>query len=392
MIFLFEVLIIKEVGIIGYGHTKFGSLGNVSSRELITSAGREAIEMAGSNPDAVYTGMLCPDIFEGQSHIAPGVTDALQLKNIPSTRVEAACASGGLAVIQSIIAVGSGYRKCVLAVGAEKMTSLSTPEVTATLAQCADKVYEANLGITFPGAFAIMARKHMRDFGTTREMMAEVSVKNHKNAVENEYAQFRKEISVDKVLNSIMIADPLTLYDCSPITDGAAAIIVVPWEEAKKIDGPKIRVRGFAQASDTVALHDRSDFTSFATTKIASRDAYHMAGITHKEIDFVEIHDCFSIAEIMAIEDMGFFSKGMGGQATIDGDTARDGTIPVNNSGGLKARGHPIGATGVSQVVEIFKQLNDMADHRQLRDAQIGMCQNLGGNGSSIAISIFGRD
>lgn len=348
-------------------------------------------EKSNQDIEAVYVGQLSPDVFENQMHVAPGVPDYLGLGHIPSTRVEAACASGGLAVIQSIINVAAGYKDTVLAIGAEKMTSLSTPEVTRALALCADSDYEANIGVTFPGAFAIMARAHEAKYGTNAEMRAQVSVKNHKNAVENEYAQFRKEISVDKVLNSLMIADPLRLYDCSPITDGAAAIMVVPWEETKKHDGPKMKVRAFAQASDTVALHDRSDLTSFNTTKIASREAYKMGDLTAKDIDFVEIHDCFSIAEIIAIEDMGFVKPGEGGKATINGVTARDGALPVNNSGGLKSRGHPIGATGVSQVVEIFKQLNDMGEKRQLQDLNIGMAQNLGGNGSTVAITIFER-
>ncbi len=378
----------------GVGHTKFGNLGRVTSRELITSASIEAMEMANvtrNDIDAVYVGQLSPDIFEHQMHAAPGVPDYLTLPNVPSTRVEAACASGGLSVMHGIISVASGLYDTVLSVGAEKMTNLPTSHVTEALAMCADDIYEVATGITFPGAFAMMARAHEIKYGTNAEMRAAVAVKNHKNAVDNELAQFRKEITMEKAMNSLMIADPLTLYDCSPITDGAAAVVIMPWEKAKKMDGPKVKVRAFAQASDTMSLHDRTDLTGFTTTKIAAKKAFKMANLEPKDIDFLEVHDCFTIAEIIAIEDMGFYEKGKGGRAALDGETARDGQLPVNNSGGLKAKGHPIGATGVSQIVEVFKQLNDMGGKRQLRDVNIGMTQNLGGSGSTIVTHILER-
>jgi len=384
----------REVGIIAAGHTKFGNLGRVTSRELITAAATEALEMAQLDKDsidAVYAGLLSPDIFEHQMHAAPGIPDYLGMKNTPSTRLEAACASGGLALMHGAIGIASGLYDTVLSVGAEKMTNLPTSHVTEALAMCADDIYEVASGITFPGAFAMMARAHEHEYGTNAEMRAAVAVKNHKHALENELAQFQKEITIEKAMNSLMIADPLTLYDCSPITDGAAALIMVPWEVAKKHDGPKMKIRSFAQASDTMSLHDRPDLTGFTTTKVAARKAYDRAGLQPKDIDFVEVHDCFTIAEIMAIEDLGFFEKGEGGKAALNGDTYRDGYLPVNVSGGLKAKGHPIGATGVSQAVEIFKQLNDMAGPRQLNDVEIGMTQNLGGSGSTIVCHIFER-
>jgi acetyl-CoA C-acetyltransferase len=385
---------IREVGIIGVGHTKFGNLGRVTSRELITTASREAMEMAQvsrENIDAIYAGMLSPDVFEHQMHAAPGIPDYLAMGNIPSTRLEAACASGGLASLHGIIGVASGLYDTVLSVGAEKMTNLPTSHVTEALAMNADDIYEVSSGITFPGAFAMMARAHEREYGTNAEMRASVAVKAHKHALENELAQFRKEITIEKAVNSLMIADPLTLYDCSPITDGAAALIIVPWEDAKKFDGPKAKIRSFAQASDMMSLHDRTDYTGFATTKVAARKAFERANLQPKDIDFLEVHDCFTIAEIMAIEDMGFFEKGKGGQVTLDGETFRDGHLPVNASGGLKAKGHPIGATGVSQIVEVFGQLNNMCDKRQLSDVNIGMTQNLGGSGSTIVCHIIER-
>ena len=293
--------------------------------------------------------------------------------------------------MQGAIAVASGFYDAVLSVGAEKMTNLPTSHVTEALAMSADDIYEVASGITFPAAFALMARMHEKEFGTNAEMRASVAVKNHRLAVENELAQFRKEITIEKALNSLMIADPLTLYDCSPITDGAAAVIIVPWEKAKQYDGPKVKIKAFAQASDTMSLHDRSDLTGFDTTKIAARKSFEMAGLEVKDIDFAEVHDCFTIAEIIAIEDMGFFKKGEGGKVTLDGETDRNGHFPVNNSGGLKAKGHPIGATGVSQIVEVFKQLSGIAGKRQLDDVSLGMTQNLGGSGSTIVCHILER-
>lgn len=384
----------REVGIVGVGMTKFGVLGRVTSRELVTTAAREAMDMAKAGRDdidAIYNGILSSSVFEHQMHSAPGIPDYLALGNIPSTRVEAACASGGLAVMQGIISVGSGLYDTVLATGAEKMTNLPTSHVTEALAMSADNEYEVSLGITFPGAFAMIARAHERKYGSTAEMRASVAVKNHKHAIHNELAQFQKEITMEKVLNSLMIADPLRLFDCSPITDGAAAVIIKPWDEAKKMDGPKMKVTSFAQASDTMSLHDRPDITGFKTTQVAAKKAFQRADLTPKDIDFVEVHDCFTIAEIVALEDMGFFEKGKAGPATLAGETARDGHLPVNNSGGLKAKGHPIGATGVSQIVEVFKQLNDLAGKRQLSDVQYGMTQNLGGSGSTIVCHIFER-
>ena len=351
----------------------------------------EMAEITNNSIDAIYAGMLSPDVFEHQMHAAPGIPDYLGMKNTPSTRLEAACASGGLAIMHGIIGIASGLYDTVLSVGAEKMTNLPTAHVTEALAMCADDIYEVSSGITFPGAFAMMARAHEREFGTNAEMRASVAVKNHKHAVDNELAQFRKEITIDKAINSLMIADPLRLYDCSPITDGAAAVILVPWDKAKNYSGPKVKIRAFAQASDTMSLHDRPELTGFMTTKVAARKTFEMAKLTPKDIDFAEVHDCFTIAEIMAIEDMGFFEKGKGGSVTLDGETARDGHFPVNNSGGLKAKGHPIGATGVSQVVETFKQLSGIAGKRQLDDVSLGMTQNLGGSGSTIVCHILER-
>jgi acetyl-CoA C-acetyltransferase len=293
--------------------------------------------------------------------------------------------------MHGIIGVASGLYDTVLSTGAEKMTNLPTSHVTEALAMCADDIYEVSTGITFPGAFAMMARAHEHEYGTNAEQRASVAVKNHKHALDNELAQFRKEITIEKAINSLMIADPLTLYDCSPITDGAASVILVPWEKRHEYEGPKVRVKAFSQASDTMSLHDRPELTGFMTTKVAARKAFKMADLEPKDIDFLEVHDCFTIAEIMAVEDLGFYPKGEGGKAALDGRTSRDGELPVNVSGGLKAKGHPIGATGVSQIVEVVKQLSGMAGKRQLDDVNYGMTQNLGGSGSTIVCHILER-
>ncbi len=382
----------RRVAIIGIGMTKFGALGDVTTRELFTEAAYKAMLDAGvthKDIDGVFVGNLSSDVFEHQMHLAPLLPDYLALDNIPATRTEAACASGGLALRSAIMSVASGMYDVVLAGGVEKMTNLPTSKVTEALAMCSDDIYEANLGVTFPGVFAMMARRHMHEYGTTPEMMAAVAVKAHDNAMLNPYAQFHKQITIDKALESPMVADPLHLYDCSPITDGAAALIVTTVEKAKEFEGQPVEVIASAQTSDTMALHDRPEFTGFRSTRIAADKAFKMAGIERKDIDVVEVHDCFTIAEIMALEDIGFFKKGEAGPAILDGQTRRDGDLPVNPSGGLKAKGHPIGATGISQVFSIVEQLRGVAGSLQIADAEIGLTQNLGGSGGTQVLHIF---
>ena len=385
---------LRDVAVIGIGMTKFGNLGRVSSRELLVSASLEAMSDAGVSQkdiDAVYLGILSSDIFEHQMHLAPGIPDYLGLSNVPSTRVEAACASGGLAMMQSIMTVSGGFYDVVIAAGAEKMTNFSIADITDALAMCSDSIYELSLGVTFPGTFAMMARVHSTKYGSNAEQRAAVSVKNHKNAMLNPLAQYQKKITFEEAMNARTIADPLKLYDCAPVSDGAGAVVVVPWEHRNRYEGKAVKIRGFAQASDTMALHDRSDFTSFLTTKVAARNAFKMAKLEPRQIDFVEVHDCFTISEIMAIEDIGFFPKGTGGEATLSGETAKTGHLPVNVSGGLKAKGHPIGATGISQIIEVCRHLRGEAGARQVQDANIGMTHNLGGSGSTIVCHILER-
>ena len=382
----------RDVAIIGVAQTKFGELWDSSFRDLVTEAGLGAIEDAqieGNDLEAMFVGNMSAGLFVGQEHIASLITDSSGLNPIPCTRVEAACASGGLALRSGIMAVASGYHDIVISAGVEKMTDVV--DSTSAIATASDQEWEAQQGVTFPSLYAMMARRHMYEYGTTREQLAMVSVINHENAKNNPKAQYPFDISVEKVLNSSKVADPLRLLDCSPVSDGAAAAILCPAEDAKKYTDTPIYVKASAQASGTIRLHDRKSLTTIDSSVNASRNAFKMAGMTPKDIDAVEVHDCFSINGLLAIEDIGFVEKGKGGQAIEDGMTRIDGDIPVNPSGGLKARGHPLGATGIAQAAEIVWQLRGEAGKRQVDGAEVGMTHNIGGTGGTAAVHIFSR-
>lgn len=387
----------RDVAIIGVGCTEFGELWEKSFRELFVEAGVSAIQDAniqGGKIDALFVGNMSGGRFIEQEHLGALIADyaGLASLHIPSTRVEAACASGGLALRQGIIAVASGYHDIVIAGGAEKMTDVDVETTTHALLAAADREWEGIMGATFPGLYAMIARLHMHEFGTTEEQLAAVAVKNHHNGSMNPKAQFHNELTIEVVLNSAMVADPLHVFDCSPITDGAAAVVLAPADVAKKYTDTPIYVKASAQASGTLSLHDREDITTLDATVAAGRRAYEMAGLTPKDIDFAEVHDCFTIAEICAIEDLGFVKKGEGGKATESGLTAIGGEIPINPSGGLKACGHPVGATGVKQAVEIVLQLRGDAGKREISGAEIGLAHNVGGSGGTAVVHIFGRE
>ncbi|HLB71588.1 MAG: thiolase domain-containing protein [Candidatus Methanoperedens sp.] len=387
----------RDVAIIGVGCTEFGELWEKSFRELFVEAGVSAIQDAniqGGKIDALFVGNMSGGRFIEQEHLGALIADysGLASLHIASTRVEAACASGGLALRQGIIAVASGYHDIVIAGGAEKMTDVDVETTTHALTAAADREWEGVMGATFPGLYAMIARLHMHRYGTTQEQLASVAVKNHHNGSMNPKAQFQNEISIDAVLNSIMVADPLHVFDCSPITDGAAAVVLAPADVAKKYTDTPIYVKASAQASGTLSLHDRPDITTLDATVAAGNRAYRMAGLSPKDIDFAEVHDCFTIAEICALEDLGFVKKGEGGKATESGMTAIGGEIPINPSGGLKACGHPVGATGVKQAVEIVLQLRGEAGKREIAGAEIGLTHNVGGSGGTAVVHIFGRE
>lgn len=380
----------KDVAIIGVSQTKFGELWEKSFRDLVVEAGVAAIRdanMVGDDLDAMYIGNMSGGLFVGQEHIGALIAEHSGLAPIPATRVEAACASGGLALRQAIMAVASGYYDHVMAAGVEKMTDVV--DATPAIAAAADQEWEAQQGVTFPSLYAMMARRHMYEYGTTREQIAGFAVLGHKNGALNPKAQFQREISIDAVLNSTKVAEPLNLLDCSPVSDGAAAVIVVPADEAHKYTDTPVYVRASTQASDTIALHSRKSLTTIQSTVLASRKAYEIAGLKPEDMDVAEVHDCFSINGLLAIEDLGFFEKGKGGQAIEDGLIERDSDIAVNTSGGLKARGHPLGATGIAQAAEVTWQLRQEADKRQVSDVENGLTLNIGGTGGTAAVHIL---
>ena len=381
----------RDVAVIGVGINKWGELWEKSLRDVFVEPALKAIDDAGvDHIDAMYVGCMSSGLFVAQEHLASLLTDYLGMGPIPCCRVESACASGGLAFRQAFIDVASGANDIVLAGGVEKMTDVDGGGATYALATAADQEYEAFNGVTFPGLYALMARAHMHKYGTTREQLAHVAVKNHANGALNPEAQFPMEITVDTVLNSVLVADPLRLMDCSPITDGAAALILCPLDMAKKIaKNGAAKIVGSGHATDTIAFHSRKDLTEIASTARAAEKAYKMAGVGPNDIDFAEVHDCFTIAEICVTEALGFFEKGQGGKAAEAGVTARDGKKPVNTSGGLKSKGHPVGATGIAQIHEVVQQLRGSAGKRQLDNPRRGLAQNMGGSGGSSLVHIL---
>ena len=385
----------RDVAVIGAGCTTFGEKWNTSFRNLFVEAGILALEDAGvvgEQIDGLYVGNMSAGRFIEQEHIGALIADyaGLATHHIPATRVEAACASGGLSFRQAVIAVASGMEDIVVAGGVEKMTDVASGASVDTLAGAADREWEGVVGATFPGLYAMIATDYMSRYPLTREQLAQVAVKNHFNGARNPIAQFQQEITIDTVLKSSLVADPLRLFDCSPITDGAAAVVLAPLDRAREFTDTPVKVLASAQASDTITLHDRRDISTLDASVVAGRRAFAMAGLSTADIDLVEVHDCFTIAEICAIEDLGFCRKGEAGRLTAEGVTALDGDIPVNTSGGLKACGHPVGATGIKQVFEIVQQLRGEAGKRQIDGAAIGMTHNVGGTGATVAVHILG--
>jgi acetyl-CoA C-acetyltransferase len=382
----------RTVCVIGAGMSQWGEVWKTSLRDSHTEAARNAIKNAGvDHIDSMYVGCMTGGLFVGQEHLASLLTDYLGMRGIPATRVESACASGGLAIRSAFIEVASGMSDIVMASGVEKMTDCSGEEATQALATAADQEYEVFNGATFPGLYAMMATAHMDRYGTTREMLSAVGVKNHRNGSMNPFAQYPFKVTADMVANSVMIADPLRILDCSPITDGSAAVILASEEVAKSLGKPYIKILGSGVGTDTIALAQRDDITTIKAAKLASQRALDMAGKTINDVQFAEVHDCFSIAEIIVAESIGKYEPGKAGPAILAGETALEGSFPMNPSGGLKSKGHPVGATGVAQVVEVFKQLTGAAENgRQIPNSPtVGMTQNMGGSGGSSVVHIM---
>jgi acetyl-CoA C-acetyltransferase len=383
----------RDVAIIGVGMTKWGELWDKSLRTIFTEAALLALADAGVDKiDSMVVGCMSSGLFVGQEHLASLLADSLGRNPVPAARVESACSSGGLALRQGFLEVASGMSDIVLVGGVEKMTDVTGCEATFALGTAADQEYEGYHGLTFPGLYAMMAVDHMHRYGTTREQLAMVAVKNHDNGSRNPLAQFPFKITVEGVLNSVLVADPLRILDCSPITDGAAAVVLAPADLARKMTKPSVRIAGSGQATDTIALSSRRDLSWLESTHLAAAKALAMAGRKVQDIHLFEVHDCFTIAEIMVTEALGLVAKGQGGKAVEEGLTARGGRFPVNPSGGLKAKGHPVGATGVAQAVEIVKQLRGEAGDRQIKGARLGLAQNMGGTGGSSVVHVLEAD
>jgi len=400
----------------------FGSFPELSSRDLFVNAFSEmkASVERGLDPkdiEAVYVANYSSELFEGQGHVAPLMADWVGLTPRPATCIENACASGGTALRQGLMAIASGMYDLVLVGGVEKMTDLPTERVTDVLTTAVDMFYEGNAGFTFPGLYAAMATAYMHRYGATYETLMEVTLKNHANGALNPKAQFgaaisdimqkkkeraaakgrpvpewkdEKDFLRDDRANPT-ISWPLRLFDCSPISDGAAAVLLVAGDMADSFTDTPIYIIGSAQVSDS-AMHDRSDLTSIRAAKSAAKEACEMAGIRPADVKVAEVHDCFTIAEIIALEDAGFFPPGEAWQAVEEGQTTRDGARPINTSGGLKSKGHPISASGLAQVVEIWKQMRGTAGERQLKgDVNLGLTHNVGGSGQTCAVHVYER-
>lgn len=364
-------------------------------REIFAEAAKEAFDRCPNldpkkDIEALFIGHM-GESYEHQGHTGATLADWVGLLPIPATRTETACASSGAALRIGISALLSDFYDVVMVGGVEKMTNRTTPEVTEFLAMASDFPFEQWHGITFPGLYALMATAHMNQYGTTEEQLAMVSVKNHHNGALNPKAHMQKEVTLEKALSSRVIAWPLKLYDCSLITDGASCVILTKPELAKKFTDMPVHIIGSGQGSDSIGIYERKQLTSLAAAKYATHQAYKMAGVKPQDIDVAEAHDCFTIAEIIAYEDLGFCKPGGGGRLVEEEATTLDGRIPVNTSGGLKSKGHPVGATGTGQAYEVYLQLTGQAEKRQVQDAEIGLTHNVGGSGATAVVHIYRR-
>lgn len=383
----------RKVYVIGAGSTKYGKL-PFTARDLALLAAREAIEKIELDPKQIQ-GAFVSNAFslsERQGHLGPLIMSGLGIPDVPAATIETACSSGASAFREAYINIAAGVYDLMLVVGTERVSHLDTITATTYFSYGSDYVFEGGNGASFPGLYAAMARAYMNRYNATEEDLALVAVKNHENGLLNEKAHLQKKITAEDVLKSVVIAHPLKLYDSCPFSDGAAAVILAGEELAKKYDSVAIQIAGSGRAGGTGALHQREDMTSLRSAVLASGEALRQAGITADDIDFAEVHDCFTIAELIALEDIGLFERGRAAKATRDGLTRLNGRIPINPSGGLKSKGHPVGATGVGQVVEVFEQLNGRAGKRQVKDAKIGLTHNVGATGGSCAVHIFRRE
>jgi acetyl-CoA C-acetyltransferase len=375
----------RPVYVAGIGKTAFGAFPDLGLRALAVQSIDACLQDArleAASMEAFYLGNFDGPSFTGQNHLAPYIAAAAGMAGIPATRFEAACASGGSAFFHAAQAVASGAYDTVLVCGVEKMTSQTTARVAEILAGAGDALLEGAVGATFPAIFAMIARRHMHEYGTTREHLAAVAVKNHYNASLNPQAHLKKVITIEQALAGKPVAEPFTIYDCSLVSDGAAAVVLSSKPTA-------VMVAGMGQASGPVALGDREKITEFPATQRAAARAYQQAGVTAHDVKLAEVHDCFTIAELIAMEDLGFVARGTAGPWVAAGATGIQGELPVNTSGGLKAKGHPVGATGVAQICDLVLQMRGQAGARQVGAAGVGLAQNLGGSGATSVVTIL---
>ncbi|MFX0092333.1 MAG: thiolase domain-containing protein [Candidatus Hodarchaeota archaeon] len=386
----------SKVAIVSAYSTRFGELWEAGVRELaeevtngVLTATDKTIEP--KSIDAIYVGNMASGGFTGQEHISAVVADAAGLHDVPNLRIEGACASGGLGLRTAYMAVRGGIYETVMVVGIEKMTDQTqTGKVQETMSSSMDVEWEAQLGLTFAGAFAMMARSHFREYGTTRRHLAAVSCKNHAHGALNPRAHFQRKFDIDTILKFPFVAEPLSVMDTAPVSDGAAAIILTRKENARKFTDAPVWITGSGQGSDSLSLHGRESLTSLKATRMAGREAMRQAGITPDQINLAEIHDSFTINEIMALEDLGFFIPGKAGPATLEGQTSINSKYSINTSGGLKAGGNPLGAVGIAQAVEVFIQLRNSAGNgRQVDNAEIALTHNIGGSGATCVVHTY---
>jgi acetyl-CoA C-acetyltransferase len=385
------------VRVAGVGLTHFGSHPDRTGRDLFAEAALNAREDAGvplEDVEQLNAGNFAGSLSEGQGHMAPLLAEAAGL-DCPATRYEEACASAGVAVREAVRTVRSGEADVVLAGGVERMTNHDTPEVTQTLATAADELFEIRAGVTFPAAYALMASAYADTFDVDeddlRTDLANVASKNHENAIPNEYAQYQRELTVEQALDAPPVAEPLGLFDCCPITDGASAIVLVSEEYAADHDlSADVAVVGTGQGTDRMALQDREHLARTPAADQAAEMAYDEAGVAAADVDVAEVHDCFTIAEVLAIESLGLYEPGEGLGAARRGETRSDGETPVNLSGGLKAKGHPVGATGGSQIAEMTRLLRgDHPNSDHVADAEVGVTHNAGGTVASAVVHVL---
>jgi acetyl-CoA acetyltransferase len=384
---------VSDVLIAGVGMTKFEAAPERTSRDLFAQAAGEAFDDAAVTPDAIeelFYGNFMGEFAETQGHQGPLMADAAGI-DAPATRVESACASSSAAVRMGVSKIRSGQADIVLVGGAERMKNISTAEGTEALSAAADALWEIRAGVTFPGAYSLMANRYFHEFGGGREDLAHIAVKNHDNAVENELAQFNKAIEIEDVLEAPTVSAPFGLYDCSPMTDGASAAVLVSesYAEEHGLETP-VAITGSGQASDGLALQDRASIPRTPAAEKAGEMAFDDAGIDHGDVDFLEVHDCFTVAEALALEGLGFYEPGEAITAARDGETTRDGELPVNLSGGLKAKGHPVGATGCAQISEVTKLLRgDHVNSDAVSDGDVAVTHNAGGTVASCVVHVL---